>query len=50
MHSEDERMIDEDKNILKADGSFELHEDGKVSLKFKGTKGIIKNIAITTSI
>ena len=50
MHSEDERMIDEDKNILKADGSFELHADGKVSLKFKGTKGIIKNIAITTSI
>ena len=50
MHSDDERMIDEEKNILKADGSFELHSDGNISLKFKGSKGLIKNITITTSI
>ena len=49
MHSEDERMIDEEKNILKIDNSFDIHSDGKVSLKFKGTKGIIKNITITSS-
>lgn len=49
MLSEDERTDDEEKNILKIDGSFELHYDCKVSLKFKGTKGLIKNIAITTS-
>lgn len=49
MHSEDERTNDEEKNILNLDNSFELHADGKVSLKFKGTKGLIKNITITTS-
>ena len=49
MHSEDERVIDEEKNILKIDGSFDLHADGKVSLKFKGTRGLIKNITITSS-
>ena len=49
MHSEDERTNDDEKNILKIDGSFELHYDCKVSLKFKGTKGLIKNITITTS-
>ena len=49
MHSEDERTIDNEKQLLKLDNSFELHSDGKVSLKFKGTKGLIKNITITSS-
>ena len=49
MHSEDNRINDEEKQILRKDGSFEISADGKVSLKFKGTKGMIKNITITTS-
>ncbi len=49
MHSEDERTDDDEKNILKIDNSFEIHADGKVSLKFKGTKGLIKNVTITSS-
>lgn len=49
MHSEDNRINDDEKQILRKDGSFEISADGKVSLKFKGTKGMIKNITITTS-
>ena len=49
MHSEDNRTNDDEKQILKRDGSFELSADGNVSLKFKGTKGMIKNITITSS-
>jgi hypothetical protein len=47
--SNDSRIDDEEKNILKGI-EFTVHEDESlVSLKFKGTKGTIKNIAITTS-
>ena len=49
MHSEDERLDDNEKQLLKSDGSFTLTSDGNVSLKFKGTKGILKNMTITTS-
>ena len=49
MLSDDERIEDEPKNILKRDGSFEVHYDCKVSLKFKATKGRIRNITITTA-
>ena len=49
MHSEDERTDDNEKQLLKSDGSFTLTSDGNVSLKFKGTKGMLKNMAITTS-
>ena len=49
MLSEDERTNDDEKQLLKIDDSFELHYDTKVSLNFKGTKGIIKNVTITTS-
>ena len=49
MHSEDNRIDDDEKQMLKQDGSFELSADDNVSLKFKGTKGMIKNITITTS-
>ena len=49
MEYNDERLSDEEKNLLNSDKSFELHSDSKVSLKFKGTKGTIKNITITSS-
>ena len=49
MHSEDDRTDDDEKQLLEIDKSFELHYDDKVSLKFKGTKGLIKNITITSS-
>lgn len=47
--SNDDRIDDEEKNILRGI-EFTVHEDESlVSLKFKGTKGTIKNVAITTS-
>lgn len=47
--SNDKRINDDEKNILKG-YEFDVHEaDSLVSLKFKGTKGTIKNITITTS-
>lgn len=49
MNSDDERTNDEEKNLINTDGSFYLHKDGMVSLKFKGTTGQIRNVAITTS-
>lgn len=49
MHSEDDRTNDDEKQILKRDGSFEMHSDGNVSLKFKGSKGLVKNITVTSS-
>ena len=49
MYSKDNRTDDDEKQLLKRDGSFELAADGSVSLKFKGTKGMIKNITITSS-
>ena len=45
----DDKTIDDKKNILNSDGSFNMTSNGKVSLKFKGTKGRINKIAITTS-
>ena len=49
MLSDDEEIYDEEKNILRADGSFIMTKNGYVSLKFKGTTGRVNNIAITTS-
>lgn len=49
MHSEDERTNDDEKQMLKPDGSFDITSDCNVSLKFKGTKGMLKNMTITTS-
>ena len=46
--SNDERVHDEEKNILKQDGSFELPYATQVNLKFKASKGLIKNITITS--
>lgn len=48
-YSEDQRISDTEKNILSVDNSFVLSEPSKVSLKFVGTKGKIKNISITSS-
>ena len=49
MPSDDEEIYDDEKNILRADGSFIMTKNGYVSLKFKGTTGRVNNIAITTS-
>ena len=49
MLSDDEEIYDDEKNILRADGSFIMTKNGYVSLKFKGTTGRVNNIAITTS-
>ena len=49
MPSDDEEIYDDEKNILRADGSFIMTKNGHVSLKFKGTTGRVNNIAITTS-
>lgn len=49
MEYDDKRINDEEKNILKSDGSFNMKKNGKVSVKFKGTHGRINNIAVTTS-
>lgn len=46
--SEDTRLLDKRKNILNIDKSFTLDYSQKISLKFEGTKGKIKNICITT--
>lgn len=48
-YSEDQRISDTEKNILSIDNSFSITEASKISLKFVGTKGKIKNIAITSS-
>lgn len=47
-YSQDERIDNKEKNILSIDNSFILNSQTKVSLKFVGTKGKIKNIAITS--
>ena len=49
MISDDDRIDDDEKNILRADNSFVINKNGTVSLKFKGTKGRINNVAITTA-
>lgn len=47
--SEDERLLDERKNILNPiDNSFKIDKSQKISLKFEGTSGKIKKIRITT--
>lgn len=47
--SEDERLLDEEKNILnEINNSFKLDYSQKVNIKFEGTKGKIKKIFITT--
>lgn len=47
--SQDERLLDERKNILNPmDNSFVLDNSQKISLKFEGTSGKIKKIRITT--
>ena len=46
--SEDERMSDDEKNLLNTNNTFTLPEASNVSLKFVGTIGTISNIYITT--
>lgn len=47
--SDDDRYNDEEKNILDSDGKFSLKKDAEINIKFVGTKGIIKNVQITTN-
>ena len=47
--SEDERMSDEEKNLLNTNNEFDLPEASNVSLKFVGTEGTISNICKTTA-
>ena len=49
MYSDDERTNDDEKQMLRSDGSFDIVSDCNVSLKFKGTKGMLKDMTITTS-
>jgi hypothetical protein len=49
MHADDKRINDDEKNILHTNGFFEVQNEDKFSLKFKGTKGRIQNIMITSS-
>ena len=46
--SENDSMIDDEKNILKKDGSFFVESNKKVTIKFVGTKGKISKICITS--
>ena len=47
--SEDERLLDEEKNILNTiNNSFQLSYAQKINVKFEGSKGKIKKIFITT--
>ena len=41
-----ETMVDEEKNILEADGSFVLPTDHAINIKFKGKWGTVTNIAV----
>lgn len=41
-----ETMVDEDKNIVEADGQFTVPEDHAINIKFKGKWGTVKNICI----
>lgn len=50
MYSEDQRINDDEKNILKFNNKFVLENKANVSLKFVGTVGKINNITITTEI
>ena len=46
--SQDERLSDDEKNILNRNNKFTLQQPINVSLKFTGTIGSITNICITT--
>ena len=46
--SQDERLSDDEKNILNRNNKFTLQQPINVSLKFTGTTGSITNICITT--
>lgn len=46
--SQDERLSDNEKNILNRSNKFSLQQPMNVSLKFTGTKGSISDICITT--
>lgn len=46
--SEADEIIDDEKNILKKDGSFTVESNKKVTIKFVGTKGKISKICITS--
>lgn len=48
MYSNDQRLSDEEKNILNTNNTFTLSEDASVSLKFVGTKGSISKVHITS--
>lgn len=45
----DESDVDYEKNILQTNGKFMVPYDTKVSVKFKGTRGSVSKIAVTTS-
>ena len=47
--SNDDRYVDEEKNILDKHGRFILKKDSEVNLKFVGTIGEISNVQITDS-
>lgn len=49
--SEDERLLDDEKNILNPiNNSFKLDYAQKINVKFEGSKGKIKKIFITTEV
>lgn len=48
-HSDDNRYIDTDKNILDKHNRFVIKQDREINIKFVGTKGTVKNIQITNS-
>lgn len=45
--SDDDRYVDEEKNILDKNGRFIIKKDCKVNVKFTGTVGTVKNIQLT---
>ena len=47
--SNDDRYVDEEKNMLDKNNGFSIKSDTEVSLKFVGTIGTIKHIQITDS-
>lgn len=46
--SDDERLLDSEKNILAPNNSFVLNYAQKINIKFEGSKGKIKKMCITT--
>lgn len=47
--SDDNRVVDSEKNILDKNNSFSVKNDCEVNIKFVGTIGIVKEIQITDS-